>query len=132
MTRHDDKADTQQTYQFLVLYALAISGGAVAYVPFLTILLPLRVTELVPETAMSTLAYAAFFGAITASLSNIGFGWLSDITKSRKPWIISGTVLSSALLILMPLAQTSVVLIAMIVGCGLLRFERFYQCAQLP
>jgi MFS family permease len=109
------QATAKQSYPFLVLYALAVSGGAVAYVPFLTILLPLRVTELHAGTAMNTLAYAAFFGAITASLSNIGFGWLSDITKSRKPWIISGLVLSSVTLALMPLAQTSLSLIVMIV-----------------
>ncbi|MEN9855303.1 MAG: hypothetical protein RLZZ157_429 [Pseudomonadota bacterium] len=112
----DSQGPTRQSLRFLVLYALAISGGAVAYVPFLTILLPLRVTELDAGRAMNTLAYAAFFGAITASLSNIGFGWLSDITKSRKPWIISGMVLSSSLLALMPFAPNSKVLIVMIVA----------------
>jgi MFS family permease len=115
MTLDSHQTATRQSYRFLGLYALAISGGAVAYVPFLTILLPLRVTELNAGSAMNTLAYAAFFGAITASLSNIGFGWLSDITKSRQPWIIAGMVLSSSLLALMPLAQTSIALIAMIV-----------------
>lgn len=116
MTPDDKHRDIKQSNRFLVLYALAISGGSVAYVPFLTILLPLRITELDAGMAMSTLAYAAFFGAITASLSNIGFGWLSDITKSRKPWIILGLVLSSSLLAFMPFAQNSITLIAMIVA----------------
>ena len=39
-TRH------RQTSRFLWLYALAAAGGAVAYVPFLTLLLPVRVGEL--------------------------------------------------------------------------------------
>jgi MFS family permease len=116
MTRADGGRDTKQSFRFLILYALAVSGGAVAYVPFLTILLPLRITELAPGSAMNTLAYAAFLGAITASLSNIGFGWLSDITKTRKPWIFLGMVVSSVLLALMPFAQNSVSLIAMILG----------------
>jgi MFS family permease len=115
MTRDNNQSDARQSYRFLVLYALAISGGAVAYVPFLTILLPLRVTQLDAGLAMNTLAYAAFFGAITASLSNIGFGWLSDVTKSRKPWIVFGMVSSTLLLAAMPYAQTSMALIVMIV-----------------
>jgi MFS family permease len=116
MTSDDRAADARQSYRFLILYALAISGGSVAYVPFLTLLLPLRATELDANMAMNTLAHAAFFGAITASLANIAFGWLSDLTQSRKPWIISGMVMSSALLALMPLAPNSTALIAMIVG----------------
>jgi hypothetical protein len=30
----------------MYMYALAVSGGAVAYMPFLTILLPLRATDI--------------------------------------------------------------------------------------
>jgi MFS family permease len=116
MTPADDGRDTQQSFNFLLLYASAVSGGAVAYVPFLTILLPLRVTELNADFAMNTLAYAAFLGAITASVSNIGFGWLSDITKTRKPWITAGMVGSAIFMALMPFAQNSVSLIAMILG----------------
>jgi MFS family permease len=88
----------QQTKRFLYLYALAVSGGAVAYVPFLTIMLPLKATELFQNNALTVLAYAAFAGAIAASLSNIFFGWVSDRTAKRRPWIVAGMILSSVLL----------------------------------
>jgi MFS family permease len=111
----DRQSDTSQSYHFLLLYALAVSGGAIAYVPFLTILLPLRATELDAGMAMNTLAYAAFFGAIAASIANIGFGWLSDVSKTRKPWIFFGLVFSSALLATMPFVNEKTSLIVMII-----------------
>jgi len=99
----------------MYLYALAVSGGAVAYVPFLTLLLPLRVSAMTQTDVLTTLAIAAFAGAISASLSNILFGWASDVTRRRKIWIFGGLVLSSALLVAMPYAGDATVLIALIV-----------------
>ena len=92
-TRH------RQTSRFLWLYALAVAGGAVAYVPFLTLLLPVRVGELEATDTIGALAYIAFAGAISASIPNILFGWLSDLTRSRRGWILAGLALSSVLLI---------------------------------
>lgn len=108
-------APDQQSARFLYLYALAVSGGAVAYIPFLTILLPVRATGLAGDNALNMLAIAAFAGAISASLANIGFGWASDVTRARRPWIWAGLVLSSLLLLTIPLATSPVVLIIMIV-----------------
>ena len=71
------ETEQRQSLRFLALYALAAAGGAVAYVPFLTILLPVRVAD-VTSDGVTVLAYAAFCGAVAASLANIGFGWLSD------------------------------------------------------
>lgn len=108
-------APARQNATFLYLYALAIAGGAVAYVPLLTILLPLRVTDLAGQDALAILSYIAFAGAVAASLSNIGFGWLSDITRTRRPWIAAGLFLSSGLLLLLPFAQSPAALIGLIV-----------------
>ncbi len=108
-------APGQQSAHFMYLYALAVSGGAVAYIPFLTILLPVRATGLAGADALNMLAIAAFAGAIAASLANIGFGWASDITRARRPWIWIGLVLSSSLLLAMPLATGPAMLIVMIV-----------------
>lgn len=105
----------QQSKRFLYLYALAVSGGAVAYVPFLTILLPIKATMLWGGNALTLLAYAAFAGAIAASLSNILFGWASDRTARRRPWIMAGMILSSALLPAMQLATNPTMLILLIV-----------------
>jgi MFS family permease len=92
-------ATRSQSTRFLLLYALAWGGGAVAFVPFLTILLPLRVSLLAPKgMEVAWLAYIAFGGAIAASISNIGFGYLSDITRNRRGWIWCGMVLSCAML----------------------------------
>ncbi len=96
MTSSDtsSSAVSPQSYRFLALYALAWAGGAVAYVPFLTILLPVRVTALTGAADISWLAYATFFGAVTASVSNIAFGWASDLTQTRRPWVLAGLIVT--------------------------------------
>ena len=99
MATAEPAAEQRQTLRFLWLYALAAAGGAVSYVPFLTLLLPVRATEMVGEGNIDLLAYTAFAGAITASLANIGFGWLSDATRTRRPWIVAGLALSCVLLV---------------------------------
>lgn len=108
-------ASDQQSARFMYMYALAVSGGAIAYVPFLTILLPLRATALEGDNALNVLAMAAFAGAIAASVANIGFGWASDVTRTRRPWIIAGLLLSTVMLLAMPLATSVTMLIVMIV-----------------
>lgn len=114
MSPTDPQVADRQSKRFLYLYALAVSGGSVAYVPFLTILLPNQVALLHTKGALELLAHTAFAGAIAASMANILFGWASDKTKSRRPWIASGLFLSSVLLPLMPLANTATMLVLMI------------------
>ena len=106
----------RQSKRFLFLYALAVAGGAVAYVPFLTIILPIKATMLWGGNALAVLAYAAFAGAIAASVANILFGWLSDRGAKRRPWIILGMLLSCTLLPFMQYASTPVMLIVLIVS----------------
>ena len=91
----------------LVLYALAWAGGSIGYVPFLTILLPVRVAALAPQGAAVTwLSAIAFCGAIAASIGHILFGWLSDVTGSRRGWAALGLALSCLLLLAVPSAQS--------------------------
>lgn len=100
----------------MLLYALAWGGGAIAYVPLLTILLPVRVSLLAgqgPDVAW--LAYIALTGAIAASVGHIGFGYLSDITGNRRSWIWLGLVLSCGLLFAMSRATSLSGLIGLIV-----------------
>jgi MFS family permease len=99
-----------------MLYTAAVAGGAVAYVPFLTIMLPLQATALAGENALTLLAYAAFAGAVAASIANIFFGWVSDVTRSRRPWIAAGLILSCALMAVMPLASSAAMLVALIMA----------------
>lgn len=97
---------SKQSARFLALYALATAGGATAYAPFLTLLLPARVAEMAPDSAVQVLSYAAFLGAVAASLSAILFGWASDRTRSRRGWIVAGLVLSGGLLVSMQAIRT--------------------------
>lgn len=99
-----------------MLYALAWAGGAIAYVPFLTILLPVRVATLVPaEQAIVWLSAIAFCGAIAASLGHILFGWLSDVTGTRRTWAALGLALSCTLLLVVPAAHSLPAIIAVVV-----------------
>ena len=112
----DSLPDTaRQSTRFLYLYALAAAGGSIAYIPLLTILLPVHVTKTAGESALNLLSYIAFAGAISASLANIGFGWASDISGTRRPWIAVGMLLSCALLLTVPMITQPAALIALIV-----------------
>ncbi|XVJ64417.1 MAG: MFS transporter [Sphingopyxis sp.] len=109
-------APRRQSLRFLLLYALAWAGGAIAYVPFLTIWLPGRMTQLAGIADVQMLGYVTFSGAIAASLSGIGFGWLSDRTGNRRGWVLTGLALTIALLLLVPLAQDIWSLVGMIIA----------------
>jgi MFS family permease len=106
----------RQSLSFLLLYALAAAGGAMAYVPFLTILLPGRMTALAGDADVQYLGYVTFCGAIAASLGGIAFGWLSDITGNRRGWVAAGLVSTIALLLALPLARDVWTLIGIIVA----------------
>lgn len=112
----DAGASHRQSLRFLLLYALASAGGAVAYVPFLTIWLPARMTALAGDADVQSLGYVTFCGAIAASIAGIAFGWLSDRTGSRRAWVASGLLLTIALLLAVPLAQDVGTLICVIVA----------------
>ncbi|MCA0979474.1 MFS transporter [Qipengyuania flava] len=115
MTQAEGPDHGRQSLRFMWLYALAVAGGAVSYVPFLTLLLPLRATEMAGEARIDLLAYIAFSGAIAASAGNVLFGWLSDLTRTRKPWIATGLVLSCSLLVSVRATGTPAQLLGLIV-----------------
>ena len=111
-----DNPSTLQTRRFLLLYALASSGGAVAYVPFLTILLPMRISGMVGTDDLTWLAYATLAGAIAASLSNVAFGWASDRSRARVPWIVTGLLASCGLLVAFSAARSVEIVIGLLVA----------------
>jgi MFS family permease len=103
--------------RFLIVYGLAWAGVAIAYLPFLTILLPIRVTDLAgPDQGIAWVARISFGGALAASVGHILFGWLSDISGVRRPWALAGLLLSSVLLLLVPKAGGLPALMAIIVA----------------
>ncbi|NIJ37153.1 MFS family permease [Sphingopyxis panaciterrae] len=112
----DAGASRRQSLRFLLLYALAAAGGAMAYVPFLTIWLPARMTALAGDADVQSLGYVTFFGAIAASVAGVAFGWLSDRTGSRRIWVATGLLLTIVLLLAVPLARDVGTLICIIVA----------------
>lgn len=106
----------------IYLYALAWAGGAIAYTPFLTILLPVHIDGLVSRaTGEGWLAYIVFAGAIAASFAGIAFGYLSDLSGNRKLWIASGLALSCVFLAYMKNAAdfTSLLVFTILWQCAL-------------
>jgi MFS family permease len=101
--------------RFLWLFALAWAGGSVAYVPFLTILLPLRVVAIAGADSVRVLGLITFFGAVAASVGNILFGWLSDRRADRRSWVAAGLLLSIILLVSVPLGRDTTSIVALVV-----------------
>jgi MFS family permease len=88
-------AYTSPSRGFIVLYALAYAGLFVSFIPFVSVLLPLKVTAVADgENRVALLSAAALGGAAVASLANLLFGALSDRTYrqrgTRRPWILAG------------------------------------------
>ena len=104
----------RQPLWFMVLFALAVGGGSVAYVPLLTVLLPLKITTLMGNEDVGALAQVTFYGAIVASLANIAFGIFSDRSRNRIGWILAGLVTSSLLLIAIGYATSLAELIVLV------------------
>lgn len=86
--------------RFLAVYALANAGGVVAYLPLLTLLLPLKIESVAGDQRLGLLTIVTLGGAIVASGANILFGHLSDAGERtrghRKHWIAAGLVATIA------------------------------------
>jgi MFS family permease len=101
---------------FLAFYALAWAGSVIAYMPFLTLLLPVRIEWLAGNQAVGWLALITLLGAVASSLSNIAFGWLSDLSGRRRPWVLGGLAVSSTLLLAAPRVESLWGLCALVVA----------------
>tara|TARA_R110002167_G_scaffold17426_21_gene66573 strand:+ start:569 stop:1804 length:1236 start_codon:yes stop_codon:yes gene_type:complete len=81
---------------FLLLYALAWGGGVVAYVPLLTLILPVKVEAIAPDDKVVLLSLITLVGAVVASIVNIVVGMVSDLTvlraRGRRPWVAAGLI----------------------------------------
>ncbi|RVT42249.1 MFS transporter [Sphingobium algorifonticola] len=111
-----DRAAPTSDRRFLLLYALAWAGVSIAYTPLLTILLPVHVDGLADDRSVHWLAAITFVGACAASVANILFGWLSDITRNRRNWVATGLLLSALLLLAIPHARGLASLIFLVVA----------------
>lgn len=95
---------------FILLVALANAGGVIAFLPLLSLLLPVRIAEIAGEARIGLFTATVIAGAIAASLSNIAFGWASDRTRARgggrRRWVLLGLVLLGLSFAAVALAQT--------------------------
>ena len=109
---------------WLLLYALAYGGGAIAYVPLLTLLLPLKVEAIAPTEKLALLGLITVAGAVAASLANIVVGMLSDRVQGpsggriagRRPWIFVGLILTIAALAGIAVSRSALELIVAVVA----------------
>lgn len=80
----------------LIVPALAYVGGVIGYLPLLTMLLPLKIEAVSGDARLGAFTATVIAGAIAASLSNLLFGWLSDLTLARgygrRRWLAGGLV----------------------------------------
>lgn len=90
---------------FIALLTWANIGAFVAFVPLLSLLVPLRAEILAPGDKVGLLSQVALWGAVAASLANMAVGWASDRTRHRwgrrRPWMaagLGGIVLAYALI----------------------------------
>lgn len=95
---------------FILLVALANAGGVIAFLPLLSLLLPVRIAEIAGEARIGLFTATVIAGAIAASLSNIAFGWASDRTRARgggrRSWVVAGLMLLALSFAAVALAQT--------------------------
>lgn len=90
---------------FVAAYMAAQVGAYIAFIPLLTILLPLKAAAIEPAGRAEVLSQAAFLGAMTAGLAGVVAGMIGDRTRhwpgGRSLWLIGGligTVFSYALI----------------------------------
>lgn len=81
---------------FVALLTLAYVGAFSAFVPLLSIIVPLQAQQVSMVDKVGLLGVATAWGAGVASVANLAAGWGSDRTRSvwgrRRPWILLGLI----------------------------------------
>lgn len=88
---------TARVTGFLLRNALANAGGVIAFLPLLSLLMPIKIEAIAGEARLDVLTAAVIAGAVAASGSNILFGWLSDRAVARGGGRRTGAALGLAL-----------------------------------
>jgi len=105
---------------FLLLYALANAGGAISYLPLLTLLLPMKIEGVSGDARLGVFTATVIAGAIAASLSNMLFGWLSDRSVARgagrRRWVVGGLIASALTYACIAMAATPGAIIAAVIA----------------
>nr|WP_269142357.1 MFS transporter [Sphingomonas sp. IC-11] len=109
----------QRSWLFLLAYALANAGGVIAYMPLLTLLLPLKVEQLAGAERIGLFSATVIAGSLAASMCNVLFGWLSDRSLrrggGRRRWVVIGLAATCCSFLGVALADSAATIIAAIV-----------------
>lgn len=75
----------------------------------LTVLIPAKLATITPDGKVETLALVTVVGSLTALAAAIGFGTLSDRTRTRfgkrAPWMLAGALVAGVALLLLSMAE---------------------------
>jgi MFS family permease len=111
---------TRRSSGFLLALALAYAGGVTAYLPLLSLLLPVQVGTIGGEAKVGILTACVIAGALAASGSNILFGWLSDRSLARgggrRRWLTIGAGLTLAAYAGIALAAKPITIVLAVAG----------------
>lgn len=81
---------------FVAVLTLAYIGAFIAFVPLLSLLVPLQAQSLSPTDKIGLLSVVTLWGALVASVANMAVGWASDRTRHRlgrrRPWVMAGLI----------------------------------------
>lgn len=100
MTRSEDtsangRRDTPGS-AFVAIYAMAQVGAYIAFIPLLTLLLPLKAAVIDPSAPGQLLSQVALWGSVIASIAGVLAGFLGDRTRrwpgGRSVWITVGLI----------------------------------------
>lgn len=98
----EEKAEPPPTLTFYIVYSLAVTSAFMLLLTQVTITLPIRVGQILPDGKGQALGLILGAGAIFALVANPLAGMLSDRTDSRfgrrRPWIVVGYVVATVAL----------------------------------
>jgi MFS family permease len=110
---------TRRGTGFILLVALANAGGVIAFLPLLSLLLPVRIAEIAGEARIGLFTATVIAGALAASIANIAFGWASDRSRARgggrRRWAALGLVLLALSFVAVAVAATPAAIIVAII-----------------
>lgn len=108
----------------LAAVALANAGGVIAYLPLLSLLLPMKIEAIAGAGRIGLFSATVVCGAIVASVANIAFGWLADRAVrrggARRRWLAGGLIATLLAYALIASVRTP---------AGIIVAIALYQCA---
>lgn len=110
----------RRSIRFIVIVALANAGGVIGFLPLLSLLLPVKIDVIAGDARIDLFTATVIAGALTASVANIAFGWLSDRTRrrggDRRTWVAAGLAMLAMSFAAVALARTPIAIVLAIMA----------------